>query len=736
MSRLFANSPSAPCLAALVALLLVTQLSRAAPPRALPEGQLPKDVRLGAPKDLNGYFPFIVPKTRAEWDERAASVRRQILVSQGLWPLPTKTPLNAVIHGSMDMGDYTVEKVYFESMPGFYVTGSLFRPKKISGKVPGALVAHGHWADGRFHDAGRAAVRREIVQGAERFEDGGRNPLQPLPVQLARMGCVAFQYDMLGYADSQQLSFDLVHRFGKQRPEFNTPENWGLFSPQAEAHLQSAMGLQSWNSIRALDFLLSLPEIDEKRIAVTGASGGGTQTFLLAAIDPRVTLAFPAVMVSTAMQGGCTCENASCLRVETGNIEFAALFAPKPLGLTAADDWTKEMKTKGFPELHSLYELMGAPKNVELFSNTHFGHNYNYVSRCAFYNFVNNHFQLGLEAPVVEEDYHRLTGKELTVWDAQHPQPTGGDDFERKLTRQWHDDAQQQLVALTPKDTTSLAKWREVVGGGVAAILGRELPKAEDVKLEKSEKTDLGDYFRFAGVVRNKQHGEELPMAFLHPKKWNKQVVLWLSEQGKSAIFNSEGGPSTEAQRLMDAGISVAGIDLLFQGEFVSDGQPTTKNRTVNNNRQFAGYTYGYNHSLMAQRAHDVLTALAFIKYDDQKAEELSVVALDGTGPIAAVAASRIEGPAVKFAIDTRGFRFLGVNDFLDANFLPGGSKYGDIPGFLSLATNAELWLASETAESAALVKSAYGAAGKPNDVTFAGDKSNATTAIEWLLRD
>jgi hypothetical protein len=227
--------------------------------------------------------------------------------------------------------------------------------------VPGALVPHGHWANGRFYDAGRLNVRKEIVQGAERFEEGGRSPLQPLPVQLARMGCVAFHYDMLGYADSQQLSLDLVHGFKTQRPEMNAAENWGLFSPQAESHLQSAMGLQTWNSIRALDFLLSLPEIDDERIAVTGASGGGTQTFLLAAIDPRVALAFPAVMVSTAMQGGCTCENASCLRVETGNVEFAALFAPKPQGLTAANDWTKEMTTKGFPELQQLYALLGAP---------------------------------------------------------------------------------------------------------------------------------------------------------------------------------------------------------------------------------------------------------------------------------------------------------------------------------------------------------------------------------------
>src|SRR5258705_8774565 len=85
----------------------------AAAPRVLPEGKLPNDPRLEPLKDLDGYFPFAPPASMAAWETRAERVRRQILVSQGMWPMPTKTPLNTVIHGKIDRGEYTVEKVYF-----------------------------------------------------------------------------------------------------------------------------------------------------------------------------------------------------------------------------------------------------------------------------------------------------------------------------------------------------------------------------------------------------------------------------------------------------------------------------------------------------------------------------------------------------------------------------------------------------------------------------------------------
>ncbi|MFM7743482.1 MAG: dienelactone hydrolase family protein, partial [Verrucomicrobiota bacterium] len=279
-----------------------------------------EDSRLGPPKDLNGYFPFAAPESVQAWQPRREFVRRQLLVSQGLWPMPTKTPLNAVIHGKIDQGEYTIEKVYFESAPGLFVTGNLYRPKHATGKAPAVIFPHGHWKDARFLIQPDKYVRQEIASGQERFVEGGRSRFQSMCVQLARMGCVVWQLDALSDSDSIQFSPEVIHKFAKQRPEMNRTEDWGLYSPQAEANLQSVMGLQTLNLVRSVDFVLGLPDVDPARLAVTGSSGGGTQTMLLAAADPRVALSYPVVMVSTAMQGGCTCENASLLRVNSGNV--------------------------------------------------------------------------------------------------------------------------------------------------------------------------------------------------------------------------------------------------------------------------------------------------------------------------------------------------------------------------------------------------------------------------------
>src|SRR5438067_1025890 len=191
----------------LAAFLLATPaLAADLPARILPDGQRPADRRLGPPVDLNGHFPFTPPADKAAWEPRRRAVREQLLVATGLWPLPERSPVQVVIHSPIERDGYTIEKVSFASLPGHYVTGNLYRPKDgAADKRPAVLFAHGHWANGRFHDAGEKEAKKQVAAGAERTVEEARFFIQAIPIQLARMGCVVFQYDMVGYADSKAI---------------------------------------------------------------------------------------------------------------------------------------------------------------------------------------------------------------------------------------------------------------------------------------------------------------------------------------------------------------------------------------------------------------------------------------------------------------------------------------------------------------------------------------------------
>ena len=213
--------------------------------RVFDQGQQPEDSRLKPAKDLNGYFPFEVPKSKAAWEQRQTELKQRVQIATGLWPMPEKTPLNAVIHGKVERDGFTVEKVYFESLPGHFVSGLLFRPAGATDqKRPAILSPHGH--GGRNQDYGEANMAKLIESGAEIHERSGRFPKIARCAQLARMGCVTFIFDMLGYVDSNQVSFQVAHRYADRRPEMESGDGWGFYSPQAESRLHSIMGLQTW----------------------------------------------------------------------------------------------------------------------------------------------------------------------------------------------------------------------------------------------------------------------------------------------------------------------------------------------------------------------------------------------------------------------------------------------------------------------------------------------------------
>ena len=667
----------------------------------------PTDARLGAPRTLNSYFPFVVPKTKAEWAERRKVVRERVLVANGLWPLPEKTPLNAVIHGKIQRVGYSVEKVYFASMPGHYVSGSLYRPsftmKELESssivRRPAVLCPHGHWANGRFYETGDAEAKKQMDSKAEETMEGAKFPLQARCAMLAQMGFVVFHYDMIGNADSKAI-----------------PHREGFKDVQAELRGQSFMGLQTWNSIRALDFVESLPDVDPKRIGVTGASGGGTQTFILCAIDDRPAAAFPAVMVGTAMQGGCVCENCSGLRTDTGNVELAAMFAPKPLAMSGADDWTKEIMTKGLPELKELYSLLGAEDKVAAKAWLQFPHNYAQPSREFMYAWFSKHL-LGKDGEVKEKAFKPIPPKELSVFDAEHPRPKDELDA-TKLRETWAKASDAQLAALKPKE------FKSIVGIALAAMVTDALPKSIAVR-EGPLASEIDGHTMHRAVLGRPNEKDAIACAGLF-KKGDAGLVIWAHPKGKSSLFeNGKVAPAVKA--LTDAGFAVVATDPHDVGE-------ASFPKLFAVDKTYAGYTFGYNRPLLANRVHDLLTLVGFGQM--LKAKSISIVGWGSMG-VVAVLAKALAGDAVaKLAADIDQFRFENIKDAGDANMLPGAVKYGGLGAFLALCAPGDAFVHNHQGSGIGKVaEAAYAAAGAKDKLTRTGEKVDELKVIEWLVK-
>lgn len=553
--------------------------------------QIPaQDARNTDIPNTDTHFAARTYKTLAEWEARKAVLRRQILSAAGLYPLWPKNPLHPQIFGRIENRDYSIEKVLLETLPGYYLAGNLYRPLRPAPATgfPAVVSPHGHWNYGRLENSAVASVPARAIN-------------------LARQGYIVFAYDMVGYNDSIQTP----HDFGDTPAE----ELWA-FGP---------FGLQLWNSVRAVDFLESLPEVDRSRIGATGASGGATQTLMLQAVDDRVRYSAPANMVSFIMQGGGLCENAPNLRLGTTTVEIACMMAPRPMLMTAATgDWTRNMLREEYPAVRAVYELYGKGENVETLL-LDAPHNYNQPNREAMYAFFGKHALGDTDPSKFKERSIRVEKLQDMLVLHNRRLPDNAISFSQ-LFDEWKRMAQTQTES--PRER-------------LAAALAADWPAQVLSRID-------GDRI----VLGRPGAGDRIPGIWL---KGSNPPALVVHADGAEAARRTP-----EVARLLASGRGVLMIDAFQTGQAAAPRDRSHK------------MFLAFNKSDDANRVQDILTALAWLRVPDATLIGLGNAAV-WCRFAAAVAPSRIDLHA-----DPGGFSGSD-KDFTGRFFVPGIQRAGGL---------------------------------------------------------
>jgi len=307
---------------------------------------------------------------KQSFEQRKALLRPELYKALNLSPLPAKPDSKPIITSKRIYDGYTVENIAIEILPGLYINGSLYKPLHIKGKIPVMLSPDGHWDKQRY-----------------------RADCQLRCASLARMGCMAYSYDLFAWGESLL--------------QFKSTDHRTSF----------AQVVQTLGAIRILDYVLSLKETDPARVGISGGSGGGSHTVLMAAIDPRIKLSAPVVAVSSYFYGGCPCESGMPIHMcggGTDNVELAAMAAPNPqLLITDGKDWTAHMPEHDFPYLKKIYGYYGKADLVENVHLPNEGHDYGPSKRNALYKFVAKNFKLDISK--IEDKSGNIDESKVTI---------------------------------------------------------------------------------------------------------------------------------------------------------------------------------------------------------------------------------------------------------------------------------------------------------------------------------
>jgi len=588
------------------------------------------------------------------------------------------------------MDGYILEKAYFESRPGFLCTGNLYRPLGVTGKRPAVLCPHGHWQQGRLAHQETGSVPARCAM-------------------LARLGFVVFSYDMVGYNDSCQVE----HRWPADVLRRTLSYGVGPF------------GLQLWNSIRAVDFVSSLPHVDPERIGCTGTSGGATQTYYLACVDGRVKVVVPVCMMSAHFQGGCACEEPPLIHLGgISTVDVVASLAPRPVLLpSVTGDWTNQNPEHEVAAVRKIYALFGAAERV---GNVHFDapHNYNKNTRehmyAWFLRWLAGKKDVGRR--VREPEFTVPTPQELRLFPDDKPPRRfkRAADLLDRLTKE-----AAGAFARPPKTLSELRKLRAAWGEVYTQVLGVGRPEETISVGTPFERGETSLFVAYGRVLSRAGTGEQVPALWVVPKDATKRspAAVVVCGNGKADLFPN-GSPNALLTELLRARVRVLAIDVLGQGET----KPLLENEPLERTDPLY---YAFNPSLLAHRVQDVLTALAALRqHDGVRAPALVGV---GWGAVVVLLARPLAARLRATAVDLEGLRTSEDACWMGELYHPLIRKVGEVRGAVALGPPSPLLVSRGERELGRWVKAVYRLRRQRRLAEVAPRRVAAKTLAAWV---
>jgi dienelactone hydrolase len=522
---------------------------------------------------------FRLPARAGDWPERRKQVEAAFRESIGLGRPPERTPLNARVLRTHDLGDCILENVIFYSRPETPVPANIYRPKAPSGqRLPAVLSVLGHWLGD-----GKAAGQNQI-----------------LARKLAQLGFLVMTYDAIGH--------------GERNDRGNTHHHAGYsLLPLGE----TIAGWMVWDSIRAADYLQSRPDVDPQRIGIAGNSGGGLNTLFTSALDSRFRAAVVAGYVfefqSWMKYGGshCTCVYLPGLYRSMEWFEIAGLTAPRPLlMLQGARDsiFPRTSARRAGRATEALYSMLGQHRNVRFDLIPNEPHGLTKPFREAIYGWMRLHLAgSGDGSPISEGDMPALP--------VNDPRLLCDPDGKFLNTA-------PSIVQLASRKAADIGKRASTADERLDYVKRLVAPREAESDLQR---TRTSETLKIPGGTREKvlflsEIGEYIPALLWRPEVAKPPVVLIADSRGKAAIDES-----AFVQPLLSAGYAVLAVDLRGRGETLG-----IRANGRDNNYHFVSHSIMWGQPLAGRRGFDVSRAVDYVESRlDLSAEGLVAVGIN-----------------------------------------------------------------------------------------------------------